>query len=98
MSVSTTAAPSRTNNSACAAPCPFAAPVISATLFASLGMIPPPSVFAFSIPQPAREGHAVFELRGTAAAGPRFGKNRTLRMEPAMGVDKRDIDTDELSK
>src|SRR6266581_2419124 len=38
MSVSMTAAPSRTNSSASAVPCPPAAPVISATLLASFGI------------------------------------------------------------
>src|SRR5436309_482240 len=38
MSVNTTAAPLRTNNSASAVPWPPAAPVISATLFASFGI------------------------------------------------------------
>src|SRR6266568_1254759 len=38
MSVSITAAPSRTKSSATAVPCPPAAPVISATLFASFGI------------------------------------------------------------
>ena len=83
-SVSITAAPSRTNNSASATPCPPAAPVISATFPSSLAIVVlPPWVIVFVIePDAAADALADAAFRNGRAipAGPES------RHEPASKI------------
>jgi len=68
ISVTTTAAPSAAKSLASAAPCPFAAPVISATLPSSLPLMPVPLSSclrrALLMPVPARRRRALPRSRG----------------------------------
>src|SRR6187551_3783861 len=73
MSVSITAAPSRTNSSASATPCPPAAPVISATLPASFGMIPSSQIVGRVEQSVTRHAARAEPMAGSAPLHPPYG-------------------------